>query len=482
MDEPSEEARDAQHASEMREHQREEDAQQREEVLLTTRFEHARDRHGHHVVLGREGKITRCEDEPIRIPGAVQGFGVLIALREDDDTGNFAVRQVSENSTEILGLSPKYLFGLECFTDTLPEDQADVLWDNLRFLSNLTPDGSDPNDGAPQVFLLNGFGEPGSAAVEDPLQVELGRRRWSCWCAVHRPPQQGDADASQAVVAVGKDDTPPPPLLVLEFELDNDHLNPLYPPPTSTADSSGGSSRSGGSAGSGPNSTGSADSGDSLGTGSTISSSSQLADVRSRSVDSVVTTMPDSDSQIALTAPGQGMSSGDTLQPVSAEEQTWYPTTEEVLASTTSRAKPLRELERIRAAGGGNAMRYRLGVGQAMPSMPAPGTSSPAPGGAVSGLASPASEGPVVSRMERRRQKSERMSAGAAASVDIFTVLGQANDQLSAATDLETFLHVVAGLVKDLTQFHRCVLSFRLPLRVSGGRRADVPQRPCVSV
>ena len=34
--------------------------------------------------------------QPIRTPGAVQGFGVLIALEEDEETGNLVVRQVSE--------------------------------------------------------------------------------------------------------------------------------------------------------------------------------------------------------------------------------------------------------------------------------------------------------------------------------------------------------------------------------------------------
>ena len=34
--------------------------------------------------------------KPIHAPGAVQGFGVLIALVEDEETGNLVVRQVSE--------------------------------------------------------------------------------------------------------------------------------------------------------------------------------------------------------------------------------------------------------------------------------------------------------------------------------------------------------------------------------------------------
>ena len=34
--------------------------------------------------------------QPIRIPGAVQGFGVLIVLHDDSETGQLKVRQVSE--------------------------------------------------------------------------------------------------------------------------------------------------------------------------------------------------------------------------------------------------------------------------------------------------------------------------------------------------------------------------------------------------
>jgi hypothetical protein len=64
--------------------------------IVTMRFEHREDEDGHHVLIGREGKLTRCEDEPIRVPGAVQGFGVLMVLHDDRKTGKLPVRQVSE--------------------------------------------------------------------------------------------------------------------------------------------------------------------------------------------------------------------------------------------------------------------------------------------------------------------------------------------------------------------------------------------------
>jgi light-regulated signal transduction histidine kinase (bacteriophytochrome) len=66
-------------------------------------------------------KIYRCEDEPIHIPGAIQSFGALVAVREED--GAFLVRVISENSGNVIGLEPEALFELRCFTDLL--SQAD---------------------------------------------------------------------------------------------------------------------------------------------------------------------------------------------------------------------------------------------------------------------------------------------------------------------------------------------------------------------
>ncbi|KAE9367641.1 hypothetical protein N431DRAFT_494579 [Stipitochalara longipes BDJ] len=62
-------------------------------------------------------KIYRCEDEPIHIPGAIQRFGALVAVREEG--GIFVVRVVSENSHSVTGLDPEALFQLRCFTDIL---------------------------------------------------------------------------------------------------------------------------------------------------------------------------------------------------------------------------------------------------------------------------------------------------------------------------------------------------------------------------
>lgn len=67
------------------------------EPITTVRYEHIDTGDGHLVLTGREGRIMRCEDEPIRAPGTVQGFGVLIVL-EERESGRLAVRQVSEVS------------------------------------------------------------------------------------------------------------------------------------------------------------------------------------------------------------------------------------------------------------------------------------------------------------------------------------------------------------------------------------------------
>ena len=42
--------------------------------------------------------------------------------------------------------------------------------------------------------------------------------------------------------------------------------------------------------------------------------------------------------------------------------------------------------------------------------------------------------------------------------MDVFSVMAQINEQLGAANDLDTFMKVVVGVIKDLTQFHRVLL------------------------
>ncbi|GAV99891.1 phytochrome-like protein [Lentinula edodes] len=182
--------------------------------------DHIQDAHGHHIVTGREGKLTRCEDEPIRAPGAVQGFGVLIVLEEEGEA--LVVRQVSENASELLGLPPRYLFKLECFTDVLPESQASLLWDNIQFLSesanstNTTRDEELERD-SPDIFLLSGYGAPGTAISSLPVSVDP----YDPW-GVHINEQLGDAPDLdtflKVTVGVIKDLTQFHRVLVYQFD------------------------------------------------------------------------------------------------------------------------------------------------------------------------------------------------------------------------------------------------------------------------
>lgn len=70
--------------------------------LVTTRFKHIVTKEGPAIITGRDDhSLQRCEDEPIHTPGAVQGFGLLIALEQQQDS-KFLVRIVSENSESLM--------------------------------------------------------------------------------------------------------------------------------------------------------------------------------------------------------------------------------------------------------------------------------------------------------------------------------------------------------------------------------------------
>ncbi|KXG53403.1 CheY-like superfamily [Penicillium griseofulvum] len=158
---------------------------------ITARFKHVMTDNGHAVITGRDGEAFQyCEDEPIRIPGAVQSFGFMIALREESPN-QLVVRIVSENSADFLGYSPKQLFELKSFCDILSEDQADNLLDHIDFVRD---DAHDPSIDGPEVFSMS-------------IRTANGERR-KLWCATHVPQTQKD-------------------LIVCEFELEDDQVNPL---------------------------------------------------------------------------------------------------------------------------------------------------------------------------------------------------------------------------------------------------------------
>ncbi|KAH7069888.1 hypothetical protein BKA63DRAFT_91077 [Paraphoma chrysanthemicola] len=169
--------------------------------LVTHRFQHLTTEGGHMIITGRGGDVLqRCEDEPIHIPGAVQGFGLIVALQEEPgDSGNLVVRIVSENSKRIIGRTPKELFALESFTDILSEEQTDNLLDHIDFIKD---EDSDVIANGPEVFTMS-------------IKVPGVVRNRKLWCAVHI------ADAN-------------PGLIICEFELEDDPQFPLVPNNEST--------------------------------------------------------------------------------------------------------------------------------------------------------------------------------------------------------------------------------------------------------
>ncbi|GJE97693.1 histidine kinase-like protein [Phanerochaete sordida] len=402
---------------------------------ITFRYQHIQDEEGHHLIVGREGKLTRCEDEPIRTPGAVQGFGVLIAVEEEDD-GNLTVRQVSENSTEILGLSPGYLFSLECFTQTLTDSQADLLLDNIQYLSDAALTAEEQAENL-HVFMLNGFGEPGSALPDEGSQDVQQRRHWNCWVAAHRPEMKAPANldpASSTPQTLYRN------IIILEFELERDPFNPLYPVQTVDERFPSGVSSPSDASGS-TDGTNSGSSGRTLvssgsGTDSAGSENAVYENSPDGSTPSVNNSDPSSTANTSVTSPTPSPSHDEGTDPHEVHgNDEWMPSPEAILESTTTHSKPLLALERLR--------RNRRDTNDS-PASPASFNS-----GLDRGSGS-IRRGGIAARRKRGQ--------GAVGMMDVFAVMAQINEQLGAATDLDTFLKVVVGVMKDLTQFHRVLV------------------------
>jgi hypothetical protein len=330
-----------------------------------------------------------------------------------------------------LGLSPRYLFKLPCFTQVLSRHQAHVLRDNLDYLPD--PDTGDTTltDEGPHVFLLNGEGEPGSGiyASDEASSSSVSedrRREWTCWVAAHRPVQK---------TGPNQDDEPAAPtrnLIILEFELEKDFRNPLYPPQQKTTTSDAVSPASGSNVSAIGETGGSVRSATSASTLRTITGSNNETSTGSSTTRPSVALTPrqNSNNSVSIVSGGtlrQGQ--GNTLGGLEGEDVEINPS--DILESTTSHAKPLRALERLR----------RMTRNQ---------TASSSDGGGSGGSSG--------TRGGRPRNKRRGTGSGGVGTMDVFAVLAQINDQLSQAPDLENFLKIVVGVIKDLTQFHRCLV------------------------
>ncbi|KAJ5924120.1 CheY-like superfamily [Penicillium verhagenii] len=158
---------------------------------VTTRFKHILVENGHAIITGTDGSsLQSCEDEPIRVPGAIQSFGVIIALQEKPPD-QLIVRVVSENSSELMGYSPTQMFELHSFCDILQVDQEETL---LYHINSIREDIHDPSVDGPEVFSLSVITGCGGIC--------------RFWCAVHISQTQTD-------------------LIICELELEDDNINPL---------------------------------------------------------------------------------------------------------------------------------------------------------------------------------------------------------------------------------------------------------------
>lgn len=159
--------------------------------FVTSRFQHIVTDGGHAVITDRNGaEFQFCEDEPIHIPGAIQSFGILLALQEETE-GKMVVRVASENAAVLLGYTPQQLFALESFTDILTEEQEDNLLDHIDFIRD---EACDPRVHGPEVFIIS---------IANPA----GETK-KFWCAMHVSEANND-------------------LVICEFEFEDDQVHPL---------------------------------------------------------------------------------------------------------------------------------------------------------------------------------------------------------------------------------------------------------------
>lgn len=247
-------------------------------------------------------------------------------------------------------------------------------------------------------FQLSGEGIPGSGLAGPESKIE-----WSCWCAVHRPSPKLR-----------------PKLAIVEFEIEHDLINPVMRERTDQEiqedrrNDQPHSLFGDGTDGSDPRKL---EEGDKPGNKSVSSKDSpsgafpvigradgevELPDAKASSVHGMVGQGGNNDSNSdAQTSSGVGDTStisGSTRVSPDPEGLGTAASKEEIDSSTISRVKPIRALRRLRKSkDSGNIMK-------------------------------------------------------------LFSILGQINDELNKASDLQTSLEIAVGVVAEVTGFHRVMV------------------------
>ncbi|OCK77846.1 hypothetical protein K432DRAFT_445052 [Lepidopterella palustris CBS 459.81] len=143
-------------------------------IVYTERCEYALEgEEGHGVISGIRRVFTRCEDEQIHIPGAIQSHGMLVAIerREEPDL-NYVPRIVSENSHSVCQYSPRDIFALDSFLRIFPAHQRPLFHSQARAVWSKFVTSSQSSE--PKVFSV-AFMDPGGYLIP-------------CWCAMHVSP------------------------------------------------------------------------------------------------------------------------------------------------------------------------------------------------------------------------------------------------------------------------------------------------------
>lgn len=162
-----------------------------EAPVTSSRFELAVLEDGSYGVVQGRNHFTRCEDERIDIPGAIQSFGMLVALKLDA-SGVYVPRIVSENSYFVSRYWPQEIFAFGDFHQVMPlymRPQFNTILRDIR--AEYDADGK----------------------VQEPIVFESAfkdrdGRLLPAWCAAHY---------------LGKDHD----LYVCEFELHDYSLHPM---------------------------------------------------------------------------------------------------------------------------------------------------------------------------------------------------------------------------------------------------------------
>lgn len=272
----------------------------------------------------------------------------------------------------------------------MPEGQATLLWDNIDFLIDPSLQADD-DEIVPHVFILSGWGAPGTALPEDTSAAD-GKKSWTCWCAIHRSGMNHGSG-----------------LVLMEFELEKDHRNPLYPPVSTPSAKVPETSVPAPQDNFEPN---------------------RLAPVLG-SDRSTAMNPPSGTSTLPPGVPGSEKDSPSILPSGLVGDEDWTPTAHQIIESTTVRSKPLPALERLRRT-------TREAVSFGNPNL---------------------SETPRTRKRRRGGNASEQSCSYNSFDVmDVFAVMSQINEQLGAAPSLDGFLEIVVSVIKDLTQFHRVMV------------------------